>query len=95
MSLPLVADRFSSLRKACNVSLPDPSIEKPWTLQSYRANGGYQALEKVISGQIPHTEIINTIKQSNHPGAGRRWISGGGEMEFHAAQFASAEICGL
>ncbi len=70
MNMPLVADRFSSLRMACNVSLPDPSVEKPWTLPGYRANGGYLALEKVLSGQIPHTGIIDTIKQSNIRGRG-------------------------
>ena len=70
MNMPLVADRFSSLRMACNVSLPDLSIEKPWTLQSYRANGGYLALEKVLSDQIPHTGIINALKQSNIRGRG-------------------------
>ncbi len=70
MNMPLVADRFSSLRMACNVSLPDPSIEKPWTLQSYLANGGYLALEKVLSDQIPHTGIIDALKQSNIRGRG-------------------------
>ena len=70
MNMPLVADRFSSLRMACNVSLPDLSIEKPWTLQSYRANGGYLALEKVLSDQIPHTGIIDALKQSNIRGRG-------------------------
>ncbi len=70
MNLSLVAGRFSSLRRACNVSLPDPSIEKPWTLRSYRANGGYRALEKALAGQVPHSEIIETIKQSNIRGRG-------------------------
>ena len=48
MSAELIASRYSSRRVTANVCLPDPSIEKPWTLESYRANGGYQALEKVF-----------------------------------------------
>lgn len=66
----LIAGRFSSMRLAHNCCLPDPSIEKPWTLESYRANGGYQALEKVLNGQIPHTSIIDTLKLSNIRGRG-------------------------
>lgn len=66
----LIADRFSSLRMAANVCLPDPSIDTPWKLESYQSGGGYTALEKVLSGKIPHTEIIETLKLSNLRGRG-------------------------
>ena len=66
----LIASRFSSMQVSQNVCLPDPSIETPWKLDSYRANGGYQALEKVLHAQIPHTEIIDTLKLSNIRGRG-------------------------
>ncbi len=61
---------FNTVRKAFNVCLPDPSIQKPWTLAAYRENGGYQALEKVLREQTPHTDIINTLKTSNLRGRG-------------------------
>jgi NADH-quinone oxidoreductase subunit F len=70
MTDSLVASRFSSRQVTANVCLPDPSINNPWTLESYRANGGYQALEKVLAGQIPHTDIIDTLKLSNIRGRG-------------------------
>jgi len=70
VSEPLVADRFSSMRVAHNVCLPDTSIEQPWTLDSYFSNGGYKALEKVLSGKVPHTEIIDALKLSNIRGRG-------------------------
>ena len=70
MSNPLVAGRFSSMREAYNVCLPHASIKTPWTLESYRANGGYLALKKVLEGKIPHTEIIDSLKLSNIRGRG-------------------------
>ena len=70
MNSELIASRYSSRRVAANVCLPDPSIDNPWTLESYRANGGYQALEKVLAGSIPHTDIIDTLKLSNIRGRG-------------------------
>ena len=66
----MIAGRFSSMRHAYNVCLPDPGIEKPWTLESYRANGGYAALEKILRERTPHTEIIEALKTSNIRGRG-------------------------
>ena len=66
----LIADRFGTVRHAANVCLPDLSVKTPWKLETYRAGGGYTALEKVLSGQIPHTEIVDTLKLSNLRGRG-------------------------
>ncbi len=64
------SNRFSSMRQAFNVCLPDPSIEKPWTLEAYKANGGYQALEKILKEQTPASDINDALKASNIRGRG-------------------------
>ncbi len=66
----LIAERFGTVRQAASVCLPDPSVKTPWKLETYRAGGGYTALEKVLSGQIPHADIIETLKLSNLRGRG-------------------------
>lgn len=66
----MIENRFLSMRKAYNVCLPDPSIKEPWTLESYRANGGYQALEKIFREKTPPGEIIDALKGSNIRGRG-------------------------
>ena len=66
----MIADRFSSLRESFNVCLPDRSIQTPWTLESYRANGGYEALSKVLTERTPPEEIVEALKTSNIRGRG-------------------------
>ncbi|MCY3769441.1 MAG: NADH-quinone oxidoreductase subunit NuoF [Gammaproteobacteria bacterium] len=66
----MIADRFSSLRESCNVCLPSRSIETPWALESYRANGGYAALTRVLAEQVPPEEIVEALKTSNIRGRG-------------------------
>ena len=63
----------NSLNTVCaayNVCLPDASIDKPWTLESYRANGGYKALEKILNEKTPAGEITEALKSSNLRGRG-------------------------
>ncbi len=43
---------------------------KPWTLDSYRAAGGYQALEQILREQTPQDQIIDWVKQSGLRGRG-------------------------
>ncbi|MCY4051494.1 MAG: NADH-quinone oxidoreductase subunit NuoF [Gammaproteobacteria bacterium] len=66
----LIADRFSSLRYSSGVCLPPLYQKQPWALDSYQKNGGYQALEKVLSGEIDPTEIVEVLKISNIRGRG-------------------------
>ncbi len=61
---------FNTVRKAYNVCLPDSSRDQPWTLKSYQANGGYQALEKILREKTPASEIIEALKASNLRGRG-------------------------
>ncbi len=44
--------------------------DKPWTLETYRSEGGYQALEKIIREQTPQEDLIEIVKQSGLRGRG-------------------------
>ncbi len=66
----LIADRFGSLKHSSGVCLPALEQEQPWTLNAYRSNGGYQALEKVLRGELDPAEIIEVLKISNIRGRG-------------------------
>ena len=52
------------------VCLPDPGLEQPWTLDSYRGAGGYRQLERILREQTPPEAIIETLKVSNLRGRG-------------------------
>lgn len=61
---------FNSVRKTHNVCLPSSALDKPWDLEGYKANGGYQALEKILREKTPASEIIEALKASNLRGRG-------------------------
>ncbi len=44
--------------------------ELPWSLETYRRVGGYQAWEKILSGGMTRDEVINTVKMSGLRGRG-------------------------
>ncbi len=52
------------------VCLPEPGIESPWTLESYKQRGGYQALEKVLRDGMSPEQIIEEMKASGLRGRG-------------------------
>ncbi|MCY4313248.1 MAG: NADH-quinone oxidoreductase subunit NuoF, partial [Gammaproteobacteria bacterium] len=66
----LIADRFGSLKHSSGVCLPALDQKEPWTLEAYRKNGGYQALEKVLGGELDPAGIIEVLKISNIRGRG-------------------------
>ena len=43
---------------------------EPWTLENYRSDGGYQALEKLLREKTPPQEVIEIIKNSGLRGRG-------------------------
>ena len=43
---------------------------EPWTLASYRAAGGYQALEHILRDKTPQEQLIDWVKQSGLRGRG-------------------------
>jgi NADH-quinone oxidoreductase subunit F len=44
--------------------------ERPWTLESYRKFGGYEAWEKILREQTPREKIIEEVKASGLRGRG-------------------------
>ena len=52
------------------VCLPEPGLERPWTLAAYERTGGYAAWRKILAEKIPPGEIVNEIKASGLRGRG-------------------------
>ncbi|MEM7707439.1 MAG: NADH-quinone oxidoreductase subunit NuoF [Pseudomonadota bacterium] len=52
------------------VSLTTVDRDEPWSLETYRSLGGYEALEKILADKTPQEEIIETIKASALRGRG-------------------------
>jgi len=44
--------------------------DRPWRLETYQSEGGYEALKRIFSEKIPQQEIIETVKQSGLRGRG-------------------------
>ncbi len=44
--------------------------DRPWRLETYQSEGGYEALKKIISEKISQEEIIDMVKQSGLRGRG-------------------------
>jgi NADH-quinone oxidoreductase subunit F len=44
--------------------------DRPWRLETYQSEGGYEALKKILSEKVPQQEIIETLKQSRLRGRG-------------------------
>lgn len=45
-------------------------LEKPWDIETYMANGGYEVWKKVLTGELTPQEIIDEVKTSNIRGRG-------------------------
>ena len=52
------------------VCLPPEGTEQPWTLESYRSRGGYDAWEKILKEKTPADDIIAELKTSALRGRG-------------------------
>ncbi len=44
--------------------------ERPWSLETYRKLGGYEAWERVLAGKLTRDQVIDTIKTSGLRGRG-------------------------
>ena len=53
-----------------NVVFTTLEFDEPWTLETYRKVGGYQAWERVLSERTPREQIIDTVKGSALRGRG-------------------------
>lgn len=45
-------------------------FDKPWALQSYLEQGGYQAWKKILAEKTPQEQVIDAVKQSGLRGRG-------------------------
>jgi NADH-quinone oxidoreductase subunit F len=53
-----------------NVCLPEPGADKPWTLAGYRARGGYEMWERVLSERREPGAIVEELKSAALRGRG-------------------------
>ncbi len=52
------------------VCLRTLGMDEPWTLESYRQIGGYEAWQRVLSGELQAAEIVEIVKKSGLRGRG-------------------------
>ena len=64
------------------VCLPNPGVESPWTLDSYKQSEGYSAWERIIREQVPQDSVIDEIKASSLRGRGGAGFPTGLKMSF-------------
>ncbi len=57
-------------------------FDEPWTLENYRAIGGYTAWEKIVKERTPPDEIIEDIKASGLRGRGGAGFPAGVKWSF-------------
>ncbi|MED5407151.1 MAG: NADH-quinone oxidoreductase subunit NuoF [Pseudomonadota bacterium] len=66
----------------CFVCLPDPEVEKPWSLEGYISIGGYEAWRRIVKDRIPATHLIDQIKASGLRGRGGAGFPSGLKLSF-------------
>ena len=62
-----MADWTDRLNLVCFEPL---KYERPWTLETYRRIGGYEAWEKILATKPPQEQVIETVKASGLRGRG-------------------------
>ena len=58
------------------------SYDEPWSLDTYRRIGGYQAWEKILKEKTPQEDIIETMKQASLRGRGGAGFPAGVKWSF-------------
>ncbi len=58
------------------------SYDEPWSLETYRKLGGYEAWRKVLSEQTPPEDIIETMKKASLRGRGGAGFPAGVKWSF-------------
>src|SRR5207237_4014738 len=54
-----------------NLTVFEPlKLERPWTLETYRKIGGYDAWTKILAEKTPREQIIEAVKASGLRGRG-------------------------
>ena len=65
----------------------DTSDPDCWTLEAYRARGGYQALEQILKAQKPQDDVIAEVKASGLRGRGGAGFPSGLKWSFMPRSF--------
>jgi NADH-quinone oxidoreductase subunit F len=79
-----------------NLTLFEPlKLERPWTLDTYRSIGGYQAWERILREKPPREEIIEAVKASGLRGRGGAAFPTGLKWSFmpHKASMQKYVVC--
>ncbi|HTX25074.1 MAG TPA: NADH-quinone oxidoreductase subunit NuoF [Steroidobacteraceae bacterium] len=64
-------DVLAKYQDKLNLTLFEPlKLERPWTLETYRKIGGYEAWEKILAEKTPREKIVDTVKASGLRGRG-------------------------
>ena len=66
----------------CYVCLPRPELKKPWTLESYVREGGYESWRRLLSEGVLPEDVIETIKLSGLRGRGGAGFPTGLKLSF-------------
>ena len=71
-------------------------LDRPWLLETYQKEGGYEALSKIIREKIPQEKIIDEVKASGLRGRGGAGFPTGLKWSFinRAAPGEKYVVCG-
>ncbi|HUN76267.1 MAG TPA: NADH-quinone oxidoreductase subunit NuoF [Steroidobacteraceae bacterium] len=66
-----MSDILAKYRDKMNLTVFEPlQLERPWTLETYRKIGGYQAWEKILAEKPTRESIVDAVKASGLRGRG-------------------------
>ena len=70
-------------------------LRAPWTLDTYRRIGGYEAWKKILAEKTPREQIIEQVKASGLRGRGGAAFPAGVKWSFMPRNCADAEVRGV
>ena len=70
-------------------------LDQPWSLETYRSVGGYEAWRKILNGQLTPDQVIEEVKKSGLRGRGGAGFPAGLKWTFmpRAAQVQKYMVC--
>ncbi len=74
-----------------NVCLPQPGVEKPWTLDAYVSTGGYEVWKRILREKTPAEDLIEEVKTSGLRGRGGAGFPTGLKWSFMPRQAPGAK----
>jgi len=81
-----MSDVLEKYRDKMNLTVFEPlALERPWTLETYRKIGGYQAWEKILKEKPPREQIVGAVKASGLRGRGGAAFPTGTKWSFMPA----------